>query len=98
MRKKLPESFFADKDVVKLAQKLLGKRLCTFVDGIYTSGIITETEAYAGVTDKASHALYTSGIITETEAYAGVTDKASHAYGGRKTDRTKIMFEDPGTA
>ena len=75
MRKKLPESFFADKDVVKLAKKLLGKRLCTLVDGKYTSG-----------------------IITETEAYAGVTDKASHAYGGRKTDRTKIMFEEPGTA
>lgn len=38
----------------------------------------------------------TGGIIVETEAYKGVDDKASHAYGGRFTDRTKVMYENGG--
>jgi DNA-3-methyladenine glycosylase len=38
----------------------------------------------------------TSGTIVETEAYNGVEDKASHAYGGRFTDRTKIMYDEGG--
>lgn len=38
----------------------------------------------------------TGGIIVETEAYNGVEDKASHAYGGRFTDRTKVMYEQGG--
>jgi len=52
----LPESFYARKDVVKIARELLGKVLVTEFDGIYTAGMIVETEAYAGITDKASHA------------------------------------------
>jgi DNA-3-methyladenine glycosylase len=52
----LPESFYTRKDVVKIAKELLGKVLVTNIDGVYTSGIIVETEAYAGETDKASHA------------------------------------------
>jgi DNA-3-methyladenine glycosylase len=36
------------------------------------------------------------GIIIETEAYYGRDDPASHAYGGR-TQRSRIMFEKPGT-
>lgn len=52
----LPESFYARKDVVKIARELLGKVLVTEFDGVLTSGIIVETEAYAGATDKASHA------------------------------------------
>lgn len=52
----LPEQFFRGKDVVKIAKDLLGKVLVTNIDGVRTSGIITETEAYAGVGDKASHA------------------------------------------
>lgn len=42
--------------------------------------------------------LFTGGYIVETEAYNGVVDKASHAYGNRITPRTKIMFEEGGTA
>ena len=53
---KLAEEFYIQEDVVTLAKALLGKRLCTNIDGKLTSGIITETEAYAGETDKASHA------------------------------------------
>ncbi|MEG0773474.1 DNA-3-methyladenine glycosylase [Clostridium sp.] len=37
-----------------------------------------------------------SGIIVETEAYMGPEDKAAHSYGGRKTERTKVMFEEGG--
>lgn len=52
----LPESFYSRKDVVKIAQELLGKVLVTEFDGVHTAGMITETEAYAGAIDKASHA------------------------------------------
>lgn len=71
--KKLPTHFYDREDVVLIAQELIGKVLCTNVDGIITKG-----------------------IITETEAYAGVADKASHAFGGKRTDRTEIMFGKPG--
>lgn len=43
-------------DVVQTAKALLGKKLCTDLKGGFTSGIIVETEAYNGVTDRASHA------------------------------------------
>ena len=38
----------------------------------------------------------TGGTIVETEAYKGAIDKASHAYGGRFTDRTKVMYQAGG--
>lgn len=75
MNKEVPASFYRQSDVVQIARDLLGKSL-------YAS--------YLGV--------ITGGIITETEAYAGMTDKASHAYGGRFTDRTKIMYREGGCA
>ena len=53
---KLPESYYLQTDVIAIAKDLIGKRLCTQIGGFYTSGLISETEAYAGVTDKASHA------------------------------------------
>lgn len=53
---KLPFSYFQNPDVNFLAANLLGKYLFTSIDGIVTGGIITETEAYKGVEDKASHA------------------------------------------
>ena len=53
---KLPKEFYLRDDVISLSKELLGKRLCTFKNGIYTSAIICETEAYAGISDKASHA------------------------------------------
>jgi DNA-3-methyladenine glycosylase len=36
--------------------------------------------------------------IVETEAYKGVVDRASHAYGGRRTQRTEVMFAEGGVA
>jgi len=53
---KLKRDFYLREDVVQISRDLLGKHLCTRFNGILTTGIITETEAYAGVTDKASHA------------------------------------------
>jgi DNA-3-methyladenine glycosylase len=40
----------------------------------------------------------TSGRIVETEAYAGEIDRASHAWGGRRTNRTEVMYGKGGTA
>lgn len=56
MSRKLPESYYLQTDVVFLARDLIGKRLCTHIEGVYCSGLISETEAYAGIEDKASHA------------------------------------------
>lgn len=53
---KLEKEFYLNEDVVQVSKDLLGKFLCTKIDGKLTSGIITETEAYAGEIDRASHA------------------------------------------
>ena len=75
MAKKLDAAFYERDDVVLIARELIGKILVTEFDGIRTSG-----------------------IIVETEAYAGVNDKASHAYGGRRSNRTEVMYAKAGTA
>lgn len=56
LRNRLPRSFFEGNDVVATAGALLGKRLCTHIDGTFVAGRIVETEAYAAVGDKACHA------------------------------------------
>lgn len=53
---KLEKDFYLSEDVVALSKDLLGKYLYTKIGGKVTAGIITETEAYAGEIDKASHA------------------------------------------
>jgi DNA-3-methyladenine glycosylase len=53
---KLQEKFYLRDNVVEISRDLLGKVLSTKLDGVLTQAVITETEAYAGVTDKASHA------------------------------------------
>lgn len=53
---KLKRDFYTRNDVVEVARELLGKVLCSNVDGRLTKAIIIETEAYAGVDDRASHA------------------------------------------
>lgn len=54
--KKLHKSFYLRENVQQISQELLGKVLVTNIDGIYTSGMITENEAYQPPEDKASHA------------------------------------------
>jgi DNA-3-methyladenine glycosylase len=73
--KLLPVSFYENPDVVEVSRKLIGKVLCTTVDDGFTSG-----------------------IITETEAYCGRNDKACHANSGLRTERTEVMYGDPGHA
>lgn len=53
---KLPLSFYQESDVVEISKRLVGKVLCTKFNGVLTSGMITETEAYCGRGDKACHA------------------------------------------
>ena len=53
---KLPASFYERDNVLLIAEELLGKILVTNFDGVLTSGIIVETEAYNGTIDRASHA------------------------------------------
>ena len=53
---KLDQSFYIRDSVTQIAKELLGKFIFTKLDNQLTGGIITETEAYEGVTDKASHA------------------------------------------
>lgn len=64
---KLKPEYFQNKDVIFLAQDLLGKILFTKKNGEITAGIITETEAYFGEEDKASHA-YGGRRTLRTEA------------------------------
>lgn len=52
----IPANYYWHKDVVFLAKDLIGKILCSQIDGHLIKSIIVETEAYAGITDKASHA------------------------------------------
>lgn len=73
--KKLDQHFYNRTDVLKIAKELLGKIIITTFDGQVTSA-----------------------RIVETEAYAGVGDRASHAWGGRRTNRTEIMYGTGGTA
>lgn len=70
---KIPLSYYQSKDVVGIAQDLLGKVLVTRFNKQLTAG-----------------------LITETEAYAGINDKASHAYGEKRTQRTRVMYQEGG--
>jgi len=71
----LPSPFYLRSDVVQISKELIGKVLCTKVNNMLTEA-----------------------IITETEAYCGITDRASHACGGRRTNRTEIMYRKGGCA
>ncbi|MBL0337343.1 MAG: DNA-3-methyladenine glycosylase [Chitinophagaceae bacterium] len=54
--KKLPFSFYRHDDILGIARALMGKLLVTVNGQSVCSGRIVELEAYAGETDKASHA------------------------------------------
>jgi len=53
---KLSADFYTQENTLLVCRQLLGKKLCTSIDGIFTSGIIVETEAYRGPEDLGSHA------------------------------------------
>ena len=76
MAKLLPESFYLGEQVVDLSEAILGKYLCTNIDGCYTSGMIVETEAYRAPEDKASHA-FGNRRTKRTET---MYDAGGHAY------------------
>ena len=68
---KIPVSFYQNDDVELIAKSLLGSFLYSRVDNIKTGGIITETEAYKGVEDKASHS-YGGKRTSRTEIMYGL--------------------------
>ena len=53
---KLEKGFYTGDYVLLIAKLLLGKVLFTCLNNEITAGIISETEAYAGINDRASHA------------------------------------------
>lgn len=72
----LPRSYYLQPDVVALSKDLLGKVICTRIGDEFTAGIITETEAYAGIGDKAAH-VYGDKRTPRTETMYG---EGGHAY------------------
>ncbi|MBQ7241673.1 MAG: DNA-3-methyladenine glycosylase [Firmicutes bacterium] len=68
-----PKKFYMG-DTLDVSRALIGKKLVRNIDG---KQLVME--------------------ITETEAYCGIEDKASHAYNGRRTERTRTMYEEGGT-
>jgi DNA-3-methyladenine glycosylase len=73
---KLPPAFYDRSDVVAIARELLGQWLVTAFEGRLTIATIVETEAYAGISDRASHA-YNNRRTARTEVMFG---PAGHAY------------------
>ncbi len=70
--KKLPREFYTRGDTLKIAQDLLGKLLVIpNATGERVSGMIVETEAYLGETDKAAHS-YGNRRTTRTETMFAV--------------------------
>lgn len=67
---KLELDFYEREDVVRISKELIGKVLCVTEGNQILKAIITETEAYAGVTDKASHA-YGGRRTNRTETMFG---------------------------
>lgn len=75
MPDKLPPAFYNRDDVVQVSRDLIGKFLCTHINGIQTSGMIVETEAYKGKTDRASHA-FPDVRTNRTETMYGPSGRA----------------------
>ena len=68
-QKKLDQSFYNRKDVVQIARDLLGKILVTQWDAVRCSGRIVETEAYAGMEDRACHAFGGRRTVRSEDLY-----------------------------
>src|SRR5690606_41307232 len=72
---KLDMEFYQRRDVVKISRDLLGKVLVTHLDGVTTSGIIVETEAYSW-RGRGSHA-YGSKLTARTSV---MSREGRHVY------------------
>lgn len=72
---KLSEDFYQGKNVVRIAQDLLGKALFTNLQGVVTGGIIVETEAYSWK-ERGCHAF----DARKTARNAIMFEKGGHAY------------------
>lgn len=72
--KPLPRKFY-NRPTLTVARELLGARLVRVLDGIKLVGLITETEAYFGLDDLASHAK--AGRTVRTDPMFG---QPGHAY------------------
>jgi len=72
----LSTDFYLRNNVIEIAKSLIGKVIITKKDGYLTSGIITETEAYNGIKDKASHAYGGK----KTKRNQAMYMKGGHAY------------------
>jgi DNA-3-methyladenine glycosylase len=71
----LDPAFFR-REVAVVARDLLGARLVSTVDGVRTSGVIVETEAYGGSEDPASHAAVRRGRTDRNAAMFGPPGRA----------------------
>lgn len=69
--KKLPVEFYDRPGVVTIAKELIGKIIVTKFDAVVTSGRIVETEAYIGLTDRASHSFGGRRTARNEYMYAG---------------------------
>ena len=79
---KLDSGFYLQKDVIKIAHDLIGKVVYTCFGNKITAGIITETEAYNGIVDKASHAYNGRRTLRNEMMYAnGGTGYVYKCYG-----------------
>lgn len=81
---KIPLSFYQQEDVIEISRALIGKYLFTQThpDRIITGGMIIETEAYCGATDKACHAYHNRRTKrTETMFAVGGTVYVYLCYG-----------------
>ena len=74
----LPIQFYKRKDVVLIARELIGKVIVTDFNGDFTSGRIVETEAYVGLTDRASHSF--GGKRTERNEYMYASAGTAYVY------------------
>ncbi|MHB1922798.1 MAG: DNA-3-methyladenine glycosylase [Chitinophagaceae bacterium] len=72
----LESSFYTKPSAVSIAKSLLGKYLFTHFNNCLTGGIIVETEAYCGESDRASHA-YGGRKTSRTQVMYG---QGGHAY------------------
>jgi DNA-3-methyladenine glycosylase len=66
---------FYERDTLRVARELLGKKLVRQINGFVLSGMIMETEAYCGQADSACHA-----HRGKTQRNAVMFGKPGHAY------------------